>query len=57
MQKEGIMTEKADNKKEAKKKSFFAGLLEKLDKKMAEKAKSQPCCCKPVDKKGDSCCS
>ena len=27
-----------------KKKSFFANLVEKLDKKMEEKAKEKPCC-------------
>lgn len=51
------MKEKVDNGKDAKKESFFAGLFRKLDKKMEEKARSQPCCCKPSDKKGDSCCS
>lgn len=40
-----------------KKKGFFAKLIEKIDKKMEEKAKSS-CCCKPKDdSKGDSCCS
>jgi len=43
--------------KEGKKKSFFARLFDKLDKKMEEKAKSSPCCCKPSDKGDGSCCS
>lgn len=47
-----------DNKsKDDRKKSFFARLLDKLDKKMEEKAKSLPCCPKPLDKGGNSCCS
>ena len=47
-----------DNKaKENKKKSFFGRLFDKLDKKLEEKAKSQPCCSKPSDKGGKSCCS
>jgi len=39
------------------KKGFFAGLIEKLDKKMEEKAKKQGSCCSG-NKKGDgsSCC-
>lgn len=37
-----------------KKKKFFARLIEKLDKKMEEKAKEKPCCSK---EKGKSCCS
>lgn len=51
------MKEEDKNNKDAKKKSFFAGLFEKLDKKMEEKAKSQPCCSKPNQKDGGSCCS
>ena len=50
--------ESNDNKvKEGKKKSFFARLFDKLDKKMKEKAKSESCCCKPSDKGDSSCCS
>ena len=30
--------------KSEKKKSFFGKLIEKLDKKMEEKAKAKPCC-------------
>ena len=51
------MKEKSEIKNEAKKKSFFAKVFEKLDKKMQEKAKSAPCCCKPRDKGDNSCCS
>jgi hypothetical protein len=44
--------------KEKQKKGFFAALLDKLDKKMEEKAKSGPCCCKKDDIEGNkSCCS
>lgn len=43
------------NKKGAKAKNFFSGLVEKMDKKMQEKSKSSSCCCcSPKDK---SCCS
>lgn len=45
------------NKKNGKIKTFLRGLFEKLDKKMEEKAKSKPCCCKPSDKEKNSCCS
>jgi hypothetical protein len=48
------MEEKQD--KAEKKKGWFRELLEKLDKKMEEKARSG-CCCGPKDpKKGSSCC-
>ena len=44
--------------KEKQKKGFFARLLDKLDKKMEEKAKSGSCCCKGDDSEGKkSCCS
>ncbi|MDD4939123.1 MAG: hypothetical protein PHE18_05745 [Candidatus Omnitrophica bacterium] len=46
----------AGNKKEAKKRSFFSRVFEKLDKKMKEKA-DKSCCCKPGDNKNGSCCS
>jgi len=45
------------NSEKAEKKSFWARLFDKVDKKMQEKAKSSGCCCnskKPEDK---SCCS
>jgi len=45
-----------ENSEKPKKKSFIAMLFEKLDKRMEEKAKSKPCCCKPEDKEGKSCC-
>ncbi|MFA5362370.1 MAG: hypothetical protein WC335_03865 [Candidatus Omnitrophota bacterium] len=51
------MGEKNKEEKGAKKRSFFAGLFEKMDKKLEEKAKSRSCCCKPSDKEGGSCCS
>lgn len=51
------MADNKNNAKETKKKSFFARMFEKLDKKMEEKAKSGSCCCKPSDKKDGSCCS
>ncbi len=38
-----------------KKKSFFGKLMEKLDKKMEEKAKTKPCC--DSKDKEKSCCS
>ena len=38
-----------------KKKGFLAKLIEKLDKKMEEKAKVKPCC--NNKDKGKSCCS
>lgn len=52
-----FMKENDNKAKENKKRSFFARLFDKLDKKMEEKAKSSPCCCKPSDKGGNSCCS
>ena len=40
-----------------KKQGFFSRLIEKLDKKMKEKAKAKPCC-ENKGKSGDSpCCS
>ena len=54
---EGLeMAAKNNVQKEGKKKSFIAAFLEKLDKKMAEKVKSQSCC-KPANKDSNSCCS
>lgn len=49
--------QKAEGRKISKAKQLFSRLFEKLDKKMEEKAKSQPCCCKPAGKEKDSCCS
>jgi hypothetical protein len=47
---------KGDVKDDGPKKSFWARLVEKLDKKMKEKAQS--CCCSAKDKEsgGSSCC-
>ncbi|MCA9395060.1 MAG: hypothetical protein KC900_12720 [Candidatus Omnitrophica bacterium] len=47
------MSDKTKEKKN-KKKGWFAGVLDKLDKKMEEKAKKSPCC--GGDGKGSSCC-
>jgi uncharacterized FlgJ-related protein len=44
------------NGKEEKKKGFFAKLVEKLDKKLAEKANKSGCGCKSEKDKGNSCC-
>jgi len=50
------MEDKPEEKKL--KKGFFVRLLDKIDKKMEEKAKSSSCCCKSNDKEGKkSCCS
>ncbi len=50
------MVDKPEEKKS--KKGFFAKLFDKLDKKLEEKAKSGPCCCKSDNKEGNkSCCS
>jgi len=51
------MEEKTGNNNEIKKKSFFANILEKLDRKMKEKADSKNCCCKAGNKENNSCCS
>ena len=42
---------------QTKKKGFLARLIEKLDKKMQDSAKSKPCCSRKSDSKGGSCCS
>lgn len=45
-------------KKQGKVKSFFKGLVDKLDKKMEEKSKSTSCCCGgSKSSKDSSCCS
>lgn len=52
------MQEKTDKAKEMNKKGFFKRIMEKIDKKMEEKAKSKACCCSgPKDKDNNSCCS
>ena len=54
--KEIRMENNLDNKKSEK--GFFAKLFDKLDKKIEEKAKSSPCCCKGDSQEGKkSCCS
>ena len=52
------MKEKVKDKNETtRKKSFFAKVFEKLDKKMEEKAKSESCGCRPPNgKDNNSCC-
>lgn len=47
------MAEKAGDKKE--KKGFFSRMIDKLDKKMEEKARESKCC--SGSSKGKSCCS
>ena len=42
--------------KPEKKKSFFGKLIEKLDKKMEEKAKAKPCCDNKGKDKDKPCC-
>lgn len=51
------MFKKAGGSNPNKIKQFFSQLINKIDKKMEAKAKSQGCCCKPLDKKDNSCCS
>ena len=43
--------------KSKKKKSFIGKLIEKLDRRMEEKAKTKPCCGSKDEDKGKSCCS
>ncbi len=50
------MEEKANNKKSGKVKTFFKGLVEKMDKKMQEKAKKSACCCNNKKTGDKSCC-
>ena len=42
---------------EKKKKGFLAKLIEKIDKKLEEKAKSKCCCGPKDDSKDDKCCN
>jgi len=44
------------NSGENKKRGFLGKLIEKLDKKMEEKAKTKPCCDNQGKNKGASCC-
>jgi hypothetical protein len=50
------MDKELNSNKENKTKGFFAWLVEKIDKKMEEKAKKSPCSCSPKDG-NNSCCS
>lgn len=45
-----------DNQKQVKK-GFFARIIDRLDKKMQEKAKSSSCCSGQGNKGKNSCCS
>ncbi len=51
------MVQEAKAKKPNKIKQLFSQLINKIDRSMEEKAKSQSCCCKLSDKEGKSCCS
>ena len=42
--------------KTPKRKGIVARFLERLDKKMEEKARQQSCCAKPKDRSKSSCC-
>lgn len=44
-------------KDKAKKKGIFARLMEKIDKKLQEGAKSKTCCGSDNNYKGSSCCN
>jgi len=49
-----------ENNRETRKKNklqlFFSRLAEKIDKKMEEKAKENPCCCNRDKSKDNQCC-
>ncbi len=49
------MKDAADRKKAEK--GFFVRMIDKLDKKIQEKAKSQSCCCSQDKPDKKSCCS
>jgi len=54
----GNMTEQVKRSKDNKIKQFFAGIFEKIDKKMQEKAKNSGACCdSDKNKENKSCCS
>lgn len=45
------------DKQQEKKKGFLARFIERMDKKLEEKAKSKPSCCSGGEtKEGKSCC-
>jgi hypothetical protein len=50
------MTEQLSSNKPTKRKGFVARLIEKLDKKLEEKARQQPCCARSKDEQKSSCC-
>lgn len=50
------MAESSIGNKTPKRKGFVARFLERLDKKLEEKAQQQPCCAKPKDGRKSSCC-
>ena len=50
------MTEQSSSQKPTKRKGVLARLIEKLDKKLEEKAQQQPCCAKSKDQQKSSCC-
>jgi len=45
-----------DKNAKEEKKGFISRILEKLDKKLAEKSKKSSCCDSGNEKKGSSCC-
>ena len=50
------MTEQSSGNTPPKRKGVLARLLETLDRKLAEKAKTQPCCAKSKGPQKSSCC-
>lgn len=50
------MDEELKPTKESKKKKFFSRLVEKIERKMAEKAKASPRCCSSGDNQDNACC-
>lgn len=51
------MEEKKSNQSPKEKKGFFSRLIEKLDKKMEEKARKSPCCLPQEKKDNKPCCN
>ena len=51
------MAKDTNGKKKNKVKQFFTGLVEKIDKKMEEKAKNSSGCCGSGKGKDDPCCN
>jgi hypothetical protein len=50
------MCNKGKDTKDLKKKGIIAKVMDKLDKKLADKANGGGCCCGPKTNKGSSCC-